>query len=175
MLFYIWNHYCLPFQKSTMKIKQNLLIGAIMLTGLYSCTESKKQESGTSSGSLVTDSSSIKGCYLYIVKKDTIQLAVTSINKEQVEGTLLYNFFEKDDSKGTFTGTYKKGILSVKYNSHGEGTNSFSQVIFKKVDGGFIEGTGKTKTIDNKQVFIDPASVSYDSGIMFSKNETCLP
>jgi len=156
-----------------MKIK--ILAAAVALTALYSCSESKKPESAGSTAPLKTGEASIKGCYLYTVNRDTFQLAITSKDEKVVEGNLIYNFFEKDDSRGTFTGAYENGILTVDYRFQAEGKSSVRQVIFKKTTDGFVEGTGEIKNEDGKEIFANPSSVSYEGGLNYQHSETCLP
>jgi hypothetical protein len=158
-----------------MSIKQNLFALAILLTGLYSCTQSKKETSVSNSTPTDSTETSIKGCYLYTVNKDTFQLAITAVNKNDVEGSIIYNFYEKDDSKGTFNGHFDGDILKGDYTFQSEGTTSVREVIFKKTQTGFVEGTGEVKVVDNKAVFSQPGSISYENGIAFTRSETCLP
>jgi len=157
-----------------MSTKQRFLAFIILLSGFYSCKQSKKE---TSAGKTLADSteSSIKGCYLFVANRDTFQLAITSVAKNDVEGSLIYNFSEKDDSKGTFKGTFDGKILKGDYAFEAEGSTSVREVIFKKTPTGFIEGGGEIKEAGNKAVFSNPNSISYDNGITFTKAETCLP
>lgn len=158
-----------------MSIKQNLVAVSILLTSLYSCTQSKQDSSATNSAAAASTETSIKGCYLYTVNKDTFQLAITAVDKNDIEGSIIYNFYEKDDSKGTFNGHFDGDILKGDYTFQSEGSTSVREVIFKKTKTGFVEGTGEVKFVDNKAVFSQPGSISYENGIAFTKSETCLP
>jgi len=156
-----------------MKIK--LFIAAAMVTALYSCSQANKSESTDSATPVKTNEASIKGCYLYTLNRDTFQLAITNNNEKAVEGSLIYNFFEKDDSKGTFTGTYENGILIGEYKFQAEGKSSVRQITFKKTRDGFVEGTGEIKNDNGKEIFASLSAVSYDSGPNYQHSETCLP
>lgn len=123
---------------------------------------------------VLTEASMI-GCYQDIVKKDTFQLAITAVEGKKVKGTLMYNFYEKDDSKGSFEGEYTNGILSVNFLANGEGTTSVREVSFKKVGGGFVEGIGEISVNGNKQTFSDPKNINYDGSLKFVRTENCLP
>jgi hypothetical protein len=118
---------------------------------------------------------SIKGCYIARIAKDTFQLAITSAKGTAVEGSLIYNFYEKDDSKGTLTGGYSNGILLAEYTFSSEGITSVRQVIFKKAPDGFIEGFGETKMEGSKEVFKNAAKVSYNGSLIFTRMDECLP
>jgi len=158
-----------------MSFKQTLFSFAILLTCLYSCTQSKKDASVSNVPAADNTENSIKGCYLYTVNKDTFQLAITAVNKNDIEGSIIYNFSEKDDSKGTFNGHFDGDILKGDYTFQSEGNTSVREVIFKKTKTGFVEGTGDVKVVDNKAVFSKPDSISYENGIAFTRSETCLP
>jgi len=158
-----------------MSTKQTLFSFAILITGLYSCTQSKKETSVSNLAVADSIKTSIKGCYLYTVNKDTFQLAITAVNKNDVEGSIIYNFYEKDDSKGTFNGHFDGNTLKGDYTFQSEGSNSVREVIFKKTQTGFVEGTGEVTVVNNKAVFSQPGSISYENGIAFTRSETCLP
>lgn len=158
-----------------MSTKKTLFSFAILLTGLYSCTQSKHDTSAGNLPGADSTENSIKGCYLYTVNKDTFQLAITAVNKNDVEGSIIYNFYEKDDSKGTFNGSFDGETLKGDYTFQSEGSTSVREVIFKKTQTGFVEGTGEVKVINNKAVFSQPGSISYENGIAFIRSETCLP
>lgn len=163
-----------------MKNANKTILASLLLSGaiLSSCTsgtsEKKTVEQVTTT---VTDSieTPLKGCYIAVIKKDTIQLAVTSVNGSAVEGSLIYNFAEKDKNKGTFTGQYNDGILVADYTFNSEGATSERQVAFKKVDGGMVEGYGDAETKGNKSVFKDQKALKYDDNIVLKRTENCLP
>lgn len=158
-----------------MSIKQNLFVLTLLLTGIYSCTQPKKEASVSSLPNADSTEASVKGCYIYTLNKDTFQLAITSINKTDIEGSLFYNFSEKDDSKGTFNGSFDGEILKGDYTFQAEGSTSVREIIFKKTPTGFVEGSGEVKEIDNKAIFSKPDAITYDNGIAFTKTENCLP
>jgi hypothetical protein len=116
----------------------------------------------------------LKGCYVLVLKKDSLQLAVTAVNGKAVEGSMTLNFAEKDRSNGTFKGEYDKGILIGIYTFNSEGTSSQRQVIFKKVEEGFVEGYGKMKTVDGKEMFANQNEVEFDQANVFKYTENCL-
>src|SRR3989338_5115784 len=86
----------------------------------------------------VMTENSIKGCYVTTLGKDVYTLTILSQSGESFEGKLSFKNFEKDSSSGTYTGTYKNGILLGDYSFNSEGTASVMQVIFKKSGNGFI-------------------------------------
>ncbi|MFC3562880.1 hypothetical protein [Pedobacter jamesrossensis] len=118
---------------------------------------------------------SIKGCYRYAVNKDTLQLAITAVNGNQVEGAILYNFYEKDDSKGIFKGTYSNGILNGEFTAEGEGKTSIREISFKKVGDVFVQGTGDMEQKGEKELFSKPTKINYGGNLKFAHTEECLP
>ena len=116
----------------------------------------------------------LKGCYLSVIKRDTFQLAITAEKGSAVEGSMILNFAEKDRSRGTFEGEFKNGILMGIYNFSSEGTTSQRQVAFKKVDNGFVEGYGKMKMVDGKEMFAKENEIEFDQANVFKYTENCL-
>ncbi|RZJ30982.1 MAG: hypothetical protein EOO18_11095 [Chryseobacterium sp.] len=162
-----------------MKNTNKTILAFLFLSGalLASCTsgtsEKKTVEQVTTT---VTDSiKPLKGCYIAVIKKDTIQLAITSVNGSAVEGSLDYKFFEKDKNKGTFQGQFNDGVLVADYTFKSEGSTSERQVIFKKVGDDMVEGHGESETKGNKEVFKDQKAVNFDGSIVLKRTENCLP
>jgi len=159
-----------------MKIKQVpkvsfLLLAAAMLAS--SCGNTNNKQTLTSS--TTSSEESLKGCYIAVIKRDTIQLAITEVKGNQIRGSLVYNFWEKDRSKGTFTGEYNDSVLLANYVFNAEGTTSERPVIFKKVSEGFLEGFGETKTEENREVFADPDAVEFGQSYTLKHTDICLP
>ncbi|WP_207420093.1 hypothetical protein [Desertivirga brevis] len=122
-----------------------------------------------------TEQEPLKGCYIGVLKRDTFQLAITAVNGNTVEGSLLYDFYEKDKAKGTIQGQFSNGLLLADYTFQSEGITSVRQVIFKKTATGFIEGYGNTKSEGGKDLLVDTAGVSYDNSLELKRSDICLP
>lgn len=159
-----------------------LLLAGVLTAG---CNSSANKHSVTSTDSTttsttetrvekVTKETPLKGCYILILKKDSLQLAITAVNGKTIEGSMILNFAEKDRSRGTFEGEYTNGILTGIYKFSSEGTSSQRQVIFKKVEGGFIEGYGKMTMVDGKEMFAKTSEVEFDQNNVFKYTENCL-
>ena len=118
--------------------------------------------------------SPIKGCYMAVLGKDSLHLAITAVNGKSVAGSLTLNFAEKDRSTGTFNGEYIDGVLNAIYKFNAEGTTSQRQVIFKKVDGGFIEGFGEIAMVDGIEMLSKPNEVEFDQRNVFKYTTDCL-
>ena len=116
-------------------------------------------------GTLIVTENSIKGCYIARLAKDVYTLTILSQSGESFEGKLSFKNFEKDSSSGIFNGTYKDGILLGDYSFQSEGTNSVMQVIFKKLENGFVRGYGDT--IQEGTRFSDLSKITYDSSYSY--------
>lgn len=158
-----------------MNIKHNIF-GLTMLTcTMASCAGKGDKSEAVKASNKINTEDSIKGCYLYTANRDTFQLAITAVDGKNIEGSLLYNFAEKDDSKGNFKGTFQAGQLYGEYSFQAEGKESVRQVIFKKQDDGFIEGFGDVKEVNGKETFTDSAKISFSNGLKFTRTDSCLP
>ena len=119
----------------------------------------------TVSSSLIPENS-VVGRYVAHLANDVYTLNITGEQSGIVEGTLDINNAEKDSSTGTIKGTYKDGILLADYTFQSEGTTSLMQVIFKKVDNGFIRGSGKPDDATGTR-FVDLSKINYDSSVVY--------
>ena len=161
----------------SMKIRQLPKISFLLLAAATLASSCGNTNNGKIA--LTSDSTSLeeplKGCYIAVIKRDTIQLAITDVKGDQIEGSLIYDFWEKDRSRGTFSGEYKDSVLSANYVFNAEGTTSERPVIFKKVADGFVEGYGETKTEQGKEVFLDPDAIQFEQSHALKRTDTCLP
>jgi len=118
---------------------------------------------------------SIIGCYIAGTDKDLFTLNVETQMGENVGGKMSFKNFEKDSSSGTFTGTYKDGILLTNYSFRSEGMDSVMQVIFKKVGNDFVRGYGSADSQSGTQ-FTDLTKITYDtsSNLAVFKKGACM-
>jgi hypothetical protein len=100
-------------------------------------------------------------CYRYIKNKDTVILKIKTEN-DLVNGTLIYNLYEKDKNTGTIDGKMDGEILLADYTFNSEGTTSVRPVAFKKSGNNFIEGFGETENKNGKAAFKNKDSLHFD-------------
>ena len=122
----------------------------------------------------VVTTDSVLGCYVARLSKDVYVLKINSENSDSVSGVLAFNNYEKDSSSGTFTGTYKDGILLGDYFFNSEGMDSEMQVVFKKEGDTLVRGFGSTKLEGNKITFENLADITYDTNSTFRKDADCI-
>lgn len=114
---------------------------------------------------------SIVGTYVANLANDVYTLEITSQENEQVEGSLVFNNFEKDSSAGTLSGTYTDGILLGDYSFESEGMASVMQVIFMKQGDNFVRGYGEVDEATGSR-FVDLEAITYDTSVVFEKIDT---
>ena len=154
-----------------MKILKIIVI--IIIIGFISVFTFKWSQKDTTPPS--EQASSVKGCYVATIGKDIYTLKITSQQGEKFEGSLSFKNFQKDSSSGTYSGTYKDGILLGDYSFQSEGMNSVMQVIFKKSGEDFIRGYGTLNSEGTR--FADLNNITYDSAplSLFKKGECVEP
>ncbi|MEK7586145.1 MAG: hypothetical protein AAB477_02880 [Patescibacteria group bacterium] len=117
---------------------------------------------------------SIVGCYVAKLGNDVYSLKIDSEVSGVVSGALSYNNYQKDSSSGPFNGTFNNDILLADYSFYSEGMLSNSQVVFKKSGDSFIQGFGSVEVVNNKNIFKDVTSVTYDPKSTFIKSPSCI-
>lgn len=108
---------------------------------------------------------SLVNCYRYINNQDTVVLKLITVG-ENMTGTLVYNFFEKDRNEGTIQGYIKDGVLLADYNFRAEGMQSLRQVAFKKTGDDYTEGYGEMDMSGEKMRFANTDSLDFSTGIV---------
>jgi hypothetical protein len=134
-----------------------IILGALVFLG-YSIWSSKTIQKPTPTAEQPVES--ILGCYKAGNEKDIYTFNISSQNNEIVSGTLAFNNFEKDSSKGSFSGTYRNSILLGNYTFQSEGMNSVMEVAFKKVGNNFVRGYGEVNA--DGTTFVNPETITYE-------------
>lgn len=90
---------------------------------------------------------SIIGCYVATPENGLYTLKIDSVDDMNIVGSLSFKNNGLDSSSGPLNATYTDGILKGIYSLHAEGSSTTLPVIFKKVDYGFIRGSGPETNI----------------------------
>lgn len=109
-------------------------------------------------------------CYLGTSGRDSITLTVRN-EGEMVTGELAYLFYEKDKSRGSFSGRMKGDTLFADYRYTSEGQESTREIAFLKKDNSFTEGTADATEIGGVLTFKDPTKVQFGSSFVLQKVE----
>lgn len=139
----------------------NLFLVLLLSLGFLACN---KNES-TSGGEIDTVD---KSCYSFVRDRDTIKLIVT-VQENRVEGTLDFNFYEKDKSTGTILGEMEGDTLFADYHFSSEGLSSSRDVAFLREGKSFVMGTGEVQSSGTKEVFKDRKTIRFDSGVVLKE------
>lgn len=102
----------------------------------------------------------LSGCYLHVLKRDTLALNLQQTGNT-VSGKLSFDNFEKDGSSGPVTGTIDKDTVKLIYSFQSEGMHSVMEVYFKIVDNALIHGIGEVATKSDTTYYADPAHLNY--------------
>ncbi len=120
---------------------------------------------GTKQKSIPSAFSEGAHCYRYVLSFDTISMQI-QINGDRFSGSMDYQFFEKDQSHGTISGTIAGDKLIGDYKFSSEGTESVSQIIFKKNTDDLQVGFGEMEEKDGRLVYKDTASLKFETFIL---------
>lgn len=112
---------------------------------------------------------SVEGCYVATLQQDVYSMNIISQEGSDIEGTLVFNNYEKDSSSGSLKGSYEDGILFGRYVFQSEGMNSDMEVIFKKVEDGFIRGYGPVD--ETGENFISRDDIEFDASFVFEATD----
>lgn len=145
----------------TMTLKRSVFLGIII--AFSSCNN---QEQATTTNKQSANIYTLN-CYRSIINHDTVILKTISLNGFMT-GTLVYNFFEKDKSKGTIQGKMKDNLLIADYSYSSEGVQSVRQIAFKKIGESFIEGYGEVESKNGKTIFKNIDSLNFTHSIVLS-------
>lgn len=136
----------------------------ILLGLLASCDTQQKETKKQADPQTDTKANSRVNCYQYANQFDTVTLKLIRIG-ENITGTLVYQFKEKDSNKGTIQGSMKKDLLLADYTFMSEGIQSTRQVAFKLTGNTFIEGYGESLDENGTMKFKNIDSLNFSSSI----------
>lgn len=162
------------FAKKLLLLILIIIFGSIYLYFFFSKEEPQPIVQEQNLPETIEPTKKFIGCYIATLNKDVYTLNIEKEENFDLSGTLSYKNFEKDSSSGAFKGNIKDDILLGVYSFDSEGMHSESEVIFKYIDGNFVQGFGPVKTKDGKQVFEDITKVTYDGKSTFIKKDSCL-
>ena len=149
-----------------MKLSISLAI-FIILTALSSCNNNVDEtvEEEKSDSLIQTDF-----CYTGIINRDTVILNV-NITDTLVTGGLIYNFYEKDDNKGSLSGKMMGDTIIADYKFYSTGMESMREVAFLKKDSVMIQGFGPMVERNGKMVFVSTKEINFNNSIVLKNND----
>ena len=111
---------------------------------------------------------SFAGCYIKIIKRDTMVLHLRQ-NGDSISGKMNFDNYEKDSSSGEVKGVADGDIIKLWYNFQSEGTHSVAELFFKKENGSLIRGIADVNSKADTSYFTDNSAITYPASQTFSK------
>lgn len=151
--------------------KNTVLLLAPLLFAV-ACSNEPKQT--TVSKTSVTQTEEVKAmipaqtCYVGIMGKDSIFLK-TERFPNVVTGTLVYKFYEKDQSQGALDGKMHGDTLVADYTFSSEGKTSVRQVAFLLSADSAREGYGEQEEKEGKMVFKNLGELNFKDAVTLGK------
>ena len=112
--------------------------------------------------------SKIAGCYMRVLKRDTMLLHLQQ-NGETVLGKMNFDNYEKDGSTGTVSGVIENDIVKLWYNFQSEGMNSVMELYFKAADSSMVHGVGPMRNKADTAYFTDHSKIDYSKDQSLNK------
>ncbi|TKB97848.1 hypothetical protein [Pedobacter cryophilus] len=135
-------------------------LAAIIITACNQTDKtSKENPTDNPNEEINLDSSLLKEtekCFLAFVGKDSAFLSLKK-NGEAISGDLIYQFYEKDNNKGSLKGTLNGDTLILDYTFQSEGTTSTRPLKFLITKNRIYEIYGANKAEEGKGFIFDPA------------------
>ena len=144
-------------------MKKRTLLTLAVAAILSSCGQSSTKEAAA-------DSTLSPGCYEFTQNQTRISMQV-EVNNETVTGQLVYDFYEKDDNRGTLVGTMEGDTLFAVYTFNAEGTESRREVAFLVEGDRLKEGYGSSREVDGTVTFEDRRNLDFNSGTVLTRTE----
>lgn len=111
-----------------------------------------------------------ENCYRFTAQKDTYDIRLTKVN-DNVSGYMHFNNFQKDDSKGNFTGrVVKDNIIKVIYKFESEGMKSTREIFLKDNGNEIITGIGEEDVKGDSAYIKNPEAVQF-TGTVYKKTD----
>lgn len=151
-------------------MKKAILLGIVFMIVLASCKKAEeKEETSHAAAEIVVDEPVTQECYIAIIKKDTILMALNKKGGQLTSGKLSYNFYEKDKNAGALVGEIKGDTLFADYTFESEGVSSVRQVVFLKKGTSYVEGFGEIVEDDKGKVtFKDKKQLKFEGNVVLS-------
>ncbi len=155
-------------------MKHHLLIPALLIILLTSCTNQPKNVADTTTGAdqTVTTQNNQQGlvttCYMAMIGKDTMLLQVRRFDNVAT-GELSYLFHEKDRQTGEFDARIMGDTLIGEYIFDSEGTSSSRQIVFLLKGDTAIEGYGEVEEKNGGMVYTDIRKLEFGKGLNLNK------
>lgn len=138
-------------------VRSALAVG-LMVCLLFSCNQQQ----------------TVQGCYIGTVAQDSVFLSIQT-NEDRSNGTLTYQFLEKDNNIGTVEGQLLGDtLLLLEYAFISEGRESERQIAFLLRENTLLEGYGEMEDQNGRMRFADLDKLNFGSGFVLHKTDCHL-
>lgn len=141
---------------------KDLILLAVLFSAIAGCNVPRQDDAAATSNLPNPD------CYLFVQNRDTIMLALESV-EGKVRGKLAFRFFEKDQSHGTLDGEMRGDTLLATYAFTSEGLMSHREVAFLRREDSFVMGSGEILNRGNRDVFKSPELIAFDNDVVLKR------
>jgi hypothetical protein len=101
------------------------------------------------------------GCYRKVLQRDTVLLQLQQ-SGDSVSGTMHFDNYQKDSSKGTVKGSITKDTVVLWYDFFSEGMHSLMEIVLLKTEGGLVRATGPIETKGDTAFFKNHGEIKFD-------------
>jgi len=149
---------------------KKIILPALITLLMFSCNTTQKQQQKDTKADQHEAKIMIpkSNCFVSISEKDSLWLKI-EVFPNVATGMLHYQFYEKDNSKGTLEGKIVNNIFYGDYTYHSEGVQSVQEVAFLLSDSTATEGFGEMVEKDGKMEFKDSTKIDFSKGIKFHR------
>ncbi len=119
------------------------------------------------------DNNALSGCYMQVVKRDTIAVKLNQ-SGNNITGEMVFDNFEKDGSSGPVSGEKSDGIIKLYYTFQSEGTVSVMEVYLKQEDNKLYLGTGDMEVRHDTTFFTNVAQLDFNKDVVLTKSSCDL-
>ena len=154
-----------------MAIKNIGLLGLFFIAG--SCNNEGKPAAEINNDTVVNNITTVvdsisAGCYSQIVERDTSLLQFENRNN-QINGSLSYNFYQKDRNDGTLQAEIAGDTIKGWYLFKSEGIISVRQVLWKVNGDELWPAKGEVIQKNDTTLFAQPDKLKFDKAHPFKK------
>ena len=146
-------------------MKRNLLVFLVFL--LAACnndsvnTTAEKKDSTQAGQVLPVSTVDFSGCYRKVLQRDTVLLQIQQVG-DSVSGTMSFDNYQKDSSRGTVRGSVRKDTIVLWYDFFSEGMQSVMEIILKKTEDGLVRATGPFEAKGDTSLFKNHNELKFD-------------
>ena len=152
-----------------------ILFCVLFIVLLVSCNNSGEVANQKSDSLRTTQSDAmpiddVTGCYQKVAQRDTFLIQLNQYG-DSVSGTMHFDNYQKDSSKGMVRGSIQNDIVVLWYDFFSEGMHSVMEIVLKKTESGLVRAFGPMETRGDTAAFKNHSELKFDEQQTFLKIE----